>query len=82
MADPNRQCWNRQFKILQDGWPPQDLKRKVERPRLEQLLRDGSVVRNAEGLLDYWGKKTCSGLLLMPATRHNLVHINESMRLL
>ncbi len=61
---------------------PDDLKRKVERSRLDLLLMDGSVVQAAAGLLDYWGKKTCSGLLLMPATRHNLVHINESMRLL
>lgn len=60
----------------------QDLKRKVEPSRLEQLLKDGSVIQAASGLLDYWGKKTCSGLLLMPATRHNLVHINESVRLL
>lgn len=61
---------------------PNDLKRKVEQSRLDLLLSDGSVVQAAAGLLDYWGKKTCSGLLLMPATRHNLVHINESLRLL
>ena len=61
---------------------PDDLKQKVDRSRLDQLLMDGSVVQAAAGLLDYWGKKTSSGLLLMPATRHNLVHINESLRLL
>ena len=69
-------------RIVISSLHPLDLKRKVESTRLEQLLKDGSVVQSASGLLDYWGKKTCSGLLLMPATRHYLVHINESLRLL
>ena len=43
---------------------------------------EGAVVEEARWLTDYWGKKTFSGLLLMPATRHNLVHLNESMRIL
>lgn len=61
---------------------PQDLKRKVDPARLKQLLEDGSIAEKAAGVADYWGSKTFSGLLLMPATRHLLVHINESMRLI
>jgi hypothetical protein len=44
-------------------------------------MADGSLVPGAQGIYDYWKKKTYAGLLLMPATRHILVHINESMRL-
>lgn len=59
-----------------------DLKQRVESSRLQRILDEGAVVEEARGLMDYWGKKTFSGLLLMPATRHNLVHLNESMRIL
>jgi hypothetical protein len=60
---------------------PQDLKVRVEPARLAGLLEKGDIVPQASGLADYWGKKTYAGLLLMPATRHILVHLNESMRL-
>lgn len=60
---------------------PEDLKQKIDSSRLKRIMDEGAVVEEAGGLIDYWGKKTYSGLLLMPATRHNLVHLNESMRL-
>jgi hypothetical protein len=59
----------------------QDLKNKVDPARLEQVRKEGAVVEAASGLLDYWGRRNIAGLLLMPATRHNLVHLNESLRL-
>jgi hypothetical protein len=61
---------------------PEDLKRKVDPARLALLMEKGDIVQQARGVADYWGGKTFSGLLLMPATRHILVHLNESMRLL
>lgn len=61
---------------------PQDLKGKVDPAGLQKLFNEGAVAAGAKWLVDYWGKKTVAGLLLMPATRHNLVHLNESMRLL
>ncbi len=60
---------------------PQDLKIKVDPDRIEQLRASGAVVEEASELLDYWSKRNIAGLLLMPATRHNLVHLNESLRL-
>ena len=32
-------------------------------------------------LVEYWGTRTLAGLILMPATRHPLVHLNEAMRI-
>jgi len=58
---------------------PHDFKRKVEPARLQILLENGSVVKEARELLDYWGNLTSAGLLLMPPTRHNLVHLNEAL---
>jgi hypothetical protein len=60
---------------------PEDLKQQVNPARLQQMLDEGAVVEAARGLLDYWGNRNIAGLLLMPATRHNLVHLNEALRL-
>jgi hypothetical protein len=60
---------------------PSDLSRKVEPARLQQVLDEGAVVAEAQGLIDYWSKRNIAGLLLMPATRHNFVHLNEAMKL-
>jgi DinB superfamily len=59
---------------------PEQLKRKVDPTRLRQIIMEGAVVEAASGLLDYWGGLTLAGLLLMPPTRHNFVHWNETMR--
>ncbi len=57
---------------------PGDLARKVDPARIEQIRASGAVGAGAEGLLDYWSRRTMAGLLLMPPTRHNLVHLNEA----
>ncbi|MCK4899059.1 MAG: hypothetical protein KAS38_09795, partial [Anaerolineales bacterium] len=60
---------------------PEDLKQKVDPARLQNVMEEGAVVEAASGLIDYWSKRNIAGLLLMPATRHNLVHLNEALRL-
>ncbi len=59
----------------------EQLKEKVDPTRLRQIMAEGAVVQAAYGLLDYWGGLTQAGLLLMPPTRHNFVHLNEAMRI-
>jgi hypothetical protein len=59
---------------------PDDLKPKVDPARLQELLENGSVAEEASSLLDYWGNLTKAGLLLMPPTRHNFIHLNEALR--
>ena len=59
---------------------PEDLKQKVEPARLERVMDEGAVVEEARGLRDYWGKRKIAGLLLMPPTRHNFIHLNEGWR--
>jgi hypothetical protein len=60
---------------------PGELKHRVEARRLQQVLDEGAVVQEAQGLLDYWGGLNIAGLLLMPPTRHNFVHLNEALRI-
>ncbi len=58
------------------------LRKKPAAARLQCLAADGTVPPGAEWLLDYWGGHPASNLLLMPASRHGFVHLNEiaSMR--
>jgi hypothetical protein len=60
---------------------PAELKRKVEPSRIQQVMDEGAVVEAARGIADYWSKRTVAGLLLMPATRHNLIHLQEALKL-
>jgi hypothetical protein len=59
---------------------PDDVRQKVSLARLQGLLDDGSVPAEAMGLIEYWGNLTIAGLLLMPPTRHCLVHLNEALK--
>lgn len=60
---------------------PVDLKRKVDPAGITKIRGEGAVVEAASDILDYWSKRNMAGLLLMPATRHNLVHLNESIKI-
>ncbi len=60
---------------------PGSFKQKVDPARIAWVLAEGAVVEQAHQISDYWGSRTIAGLMLMPATRHNLVHLNEAMRM-
>jgi len=57
------------------------LSEKVRPEDIQNVRRQAAVRPAAESLLDYWGRRTIRGLLLMPATRHNMVHLNEAFSL-
>ncbi|NIS79815.1 MAG: hypothetical protein GTO14_06325 [Anaerolineales bacterium] len=59
----------------------EDFRKDVDPARLQQVLFEGAVVEAAQGLIDYWSRRNIAGLLLMPATRHNFVHLNEAQRI-
>jgi hypothetical protein len=58
-----------------------DIKRKPAPERLQRLLDEGAVLPTTTGLLDYWGSLTMAGLLLMPPTRHAMIHLHEMLTL-
>lgn len=68
-------------RAIAKGLQPQELRRKVDPRRLQQVRLEGAVVEAATDLLDYWGGLTLAGLLLMPPTRHNFVHWNEALKI-
>ena len=59
----------------------EDLKHGVDPQRLAKVMEQEALLPGAEGIADYWGGRTIAGLLLMPASRHILVHLNEATRL-
>jgi hypothetical protein len=50
---------------------------------VRRILAEGGVTGHKDSvwLLDFWGKKTVAGILLMPVTRHQILHLNDSMKL-
>ena len=59
---------------------PEHLKQRVQPSRLQRVLDEGAVNPAATDLIAYWGGLKIAGLLLMPPTRHNFVHLNEALR--
>ena len=60
---------------------PDDLTQKVDPVRIQRVMDEGALTKAAQGIADYWSKRDIAGLLLMPASRHNLVHLNEMLKL-
>ena len=60
---------------------PHELIKRVDPVRLGQMTEEGAVRAEASRLLEYWGRLTITGLLLMPPTRHAFVHWNEALRI-
>jgi hypothetical protein len=58
-----------------------ELGKQVDPARLQKVKSKGAVLTEAPEVLEYWGKKTVAGLLLMPATRHCILHLNEALRI-
>lgn len=60
---------------------PGQFKMKVEVNRIKRLFDEKAVTQNASWLAEYWSKKSMAGLILMPATRHNFLHLNKCIRI-
>jgi len=60
-----------------------DIKRKVEKEQLKKIKQNGGVIDNQKSiwLLDFWGKKNILGLINMPITRHQIVHLNDCFKI-
>ena len=56
-----------------------DLKRKVSPQGIYKIRKTGGVTEQCDSswLLDYWRKKDVAGILLMPPTRHAILHQND-----
>lgn len=71
----------RQTEKIAKQLDPGELDQKISPSRLDLLMQEGAVVKEAKGLIDYWSKRTVAGILLMPPTRHCFIHLNEAARI-
>lgn len=67
--------------IVQRSLDPALLWKPPAPDRLQRLATEGAVPERVSWLRDYWGGHPSANLLLMPATRHCLVHLNEIARM-
>jgi hypothetical protein len=58
-----------------------DFKNKVDPDRIQKVMKEGAVIPEAMEIINYWSRKTIAGLLLMPPTRHCILHLNEAERI-
>ena len=71
----------RRTREIIQGFKPSDLKRRFDDIKLKKIFDIGAVSKDeaAGWLVDFWGRNNVAGILLMPVTRHHVVHINESL---
>jgi len=60
-----------------------DMERKVSKEDLNKIVNNGGLTQEKDSiwLANFWGKKTVSGLLVLPLTRHQLGHLNDCFSL-
>lgn len=76
-----RQAVGRQTRKTVQALKPEDLDRKPSAKQLELIWREKSMLPSSIGIVNYWSRRTVAGLLLMPATRHLFVHLNEALEI-
>ena len=63
------------------GLRPEDLRRKVQPERIQQVWAEGAVLEPARGIVEYWAGRDTAGLLLMPATLPQPDPFNEALQI-
>lgn len=78
-----RQAVGKRTREILKALSVEDLKRKMGHGQLQRIMDEGGLLEadGSKWLLDFWGRKNVGGILLMPITRHQIVHINDSMKL-
>lgn len=76
-----REAVGRQTRKIISTMEVGQFKMKIDHSRIRRLYEENAVLLESQWLADYWRKKTIAGLLLMPATRHNFLHINKCIRI-
>ena len=56
-----------------------DMKRKPEKEQLAKIMNNGGLLEKEKSkwLLGFWSNKNILGLIMMPITRHQTMHLND-----
>jgi hypothetical protein len=76
-----RMAVGRRTREIIQGLDEHAIRQKVDPARIQQVRDEDAVLEAASGVIEYWGKRDVAGLMLMPATRHCLTHLNEALQL-
>ncbi|MGE8205491.1 DinB family protein [Heyndrickxia sp. NPDC080065] len=76
-----REAVSRQTQKVVSSLELGQFKKKVEQNQIKRLFDENAITQNAKWLAEYWSKKSIAGLILMPATRHNFLHLNKCIRI-
>lgn len=62
---------------------PADLKRKPGSGYLDRVVSEGGLLEVKESiwLRDFWGRHTVAGLIILPLTRHHMMHLPDSVEI-
>ncbi|MEK4045233.1 DinB family protein [Paenibacillus sp. FSL H8-0048] len=75
-----RRAVARRTRSILSSLEPGQLGRKATPAQFERVREEKAVLDSEQWLMDYWGGKTFAGHVLMPATRHNFVHLNKAIQ--
>ena len=75
-----RNAVGRQTRKILHCLTPDDRTRKPRPEALSRLLSEGGLLeeKGSLWLLNFWGRHTVSGLILLPLTRHHMIHLPDS----
>ncbi len=76
-----RCCVGKKTRYELEKLTKEKLREKVDKSKLPVIIERGSVIKEDEWLLSFWGKKNIFGIVTMPLTRHLLVHLNSAHRI-
>jgi hypothetical protein len=76
-----RQSVGRRTRAIVKTLKLEQLKQKADPDRVQSIMEEGALLPEAVAILSYWRSRTVAGLLLMPPTRHNFLHLNEALRI-
>jgi len=76
-----RQSVGRRTRQIVKQLKAEQFTQKADPSRLQRVMEEGALLPEAIGILHYWSNSTIAGLLLMPPTRHNFLHLNEAARI-
>ena len=57
----------------------EELSRKFPKSDVIRIKTEKGVIPSTEWLMDYWGKKNVSGIITMPMTKHQIMHLNDCL---
>jgi DinB superfamily len=60
---------------------PEDFNKGIPTNRINRLFQEKALLPEAAAIAEYWSSKTIGGLMLMPGTRHNFLHLNKAIRI-